>query len=94
MSNTIVTKEAERREAFREHMRGQLCPFRLKIETSATGTVRQYMMPCDPDCAALIHKADLTSYSCLRLTITHFECKNTVEVFSGLPEEVEDNASE
>lgn len=67
MTNTIMTKEMERDEAFREMMRLQKCPFRLKIETGTSGVVRQYMIECDPDCAALIHNKDKTSYSCLRL---------------------------
>ena len=73
MMNTIMTKEMERDEAFREMMRLQKCPFRLKIETGASGVVRQYMMECDPDCAALVHTTDKTSYSCLRLMNINYE---------------------
>ena len=67
MSNTITTPEMERNEAFRNIMRNQKCPFRLKTKVDATGTTYQYMMECDPDCAALIHTHDKHAYSCLRL---------------------------
>ena len=61
--STIITKEMERNEAFREMMRLQKCPFRLKIETGASGNVYQYMMECDPDCAALIYDEDKAAWA-------------------------------
>ena len=90
MMNTIMTKEMERDEAFREMMRLQKCPFRLRIETGASGVVRQYMMECDPDCAALIHSTDKTSYSCLRLMNINYEIPKgrSLTIFSsGLSKE-------
>ena len=90
MMNTIMTKEMERDEAFRETMRLQKCPFRLKIETGASGIVRQHMMECDPDCAALIHSTDKTSYSCLRLMNINYEIPKDrgLTIFSsGIPKE-------
>ena len=73
MMNTIITKEMERDKEFREMMRLQKCPFRLKIETDVSGVIYQYMMECDPDCAALINSTDKTSYSCLRLMNINYE---------------------
>lgn len=88
MMNTIMTKEMERDEAFREMIRLQKCPFRLKIETGISGVVWQHMMECDPDCAALIHSTDKTSYSCLRLMNINYEIPKdrSITIFSsGLP---------
>ena len=90
MMNTIITKEMERDEQFCEIMRLQKCPFRLKIETDASGVVLQHMMECDPDCAALVHSVDKTSYSCLRLMNVNYEIpKNSgLTIFSsGIPKE-------
>lgn len=93
MMNTIMTKEMERDKVFREMMRLQKCPFRLKIETGASGNVYQYMMECDPDCAALIHSKDRTSYSCLRLMSVNYEVPKDhgLTIFSSeIPKEEED----
>jgi hypothetical protein len=90
MSNTITTPEMERNEAFRNIMRNQKCPFRLKTKVDATGTTYQYMMECDPDCAALIHTHDKHAYSCLRLMNVNYTIPGgkSLEIFSsGLPKE-------
>ena len=95
--STIITKEMERNEAFREMMRLQKCPFRLKIETGASGTVYQHMMECDPDCAALTHSADKAFYSCLRLMNVNYEIPTNrdLTIFdSGIPKEEEENECE
>ena len=84
MSNIIMTPEMERDEAFRNFIRNQKCPFRFKTETGATGTTYQYMMECDPDCAALIYPTDRKTYSCLRL----MNVSESFEIFSSsLPKE-------
>ena len=88
--NTIMTKEMERNEAFREVMRSQKCPFRLRTEVDAAGTTYQYMMDCDPDCVALIHAHDKHAYSCLRLMTVNYNIPagKSLEIFSsGLPKE-------
>ena len=89
MSNMIITKEEERRQKFRDHMKGQKCPFRLRTETGVSGIQFQYLMPCDPDCVALIHKSDLSAFSCLRLMNVNYQLKyeNGIEIFSGVEEE-------
>lgn len=90
--STIITKEMERNEAFQEKMRNQKCPFRLQIKTGASGTVYQHMMECDPDCVALIHSEDKTSYSCLRLMNINYETtgRENLTIFSsGIPKEEE-----
>ena len=95
--STIITKEMERNEAFREMMRLQKCPFRLKIETGASGNIYQYMMECDPDCAALIHSEDRAFYSCLRLMNVNYEVPeyNGLTIFaSGITTEEEENECE
>ena len=48
------------------------------------------MMECDPDCAALIHSKDKTSYSCLRLMNINYEIPKDrgLAIFSsGIPKE-------
>lgn len=96
--SAIITKEMERNEIFREKMRLQKCPFRLKIETGAiSGNVYQYMMECDPDCVALIHDKDKTSYSCLRLMNVNYkipEYRDLTIFSSGIPKEEEENECE
>ena len=95
--STIITKEMERNEAFREMMRNQKCPFRLKIETGASGNVYQYMMNCDPDCVALIYDTDKTAYSCLRLMNVDYEIpkEHGLTIFSsGIPKKEEENECE
>ena len=98
MSNTITTPEMERDEAFRNIMRNQKCPFRIRTEISAaTGTTYQYMMECDPNCVALIHTHDKYAYSCLRLMNVNYTIPagQSLEVFSsGLPKEEEANANQ
>ena len=93
MTGTITTPEMEWNEAFRNIMRNQKCPFRLKTEISATGTTYQYMMECDPDCVALIHSHDKHAYSCLRLMNVNYTIPagKSLEIFSsGLPKEGEE----
>ena len=84
----IMTKEMVRDEAFKELMRLQKCPFRLK-KVSRGSDILDEMMPCDPDCAALITKADKSSYSCLRLMSAQYPLKyeNGIEIFRGLDKE-------
>ena len=95
--SAIITKEMERNEMFREKMRLQKCPFRLKIETGTSGNVYQYMMECDPDCAALIYDGNRAFYSCLRLMNINYELPehNGLTIFSsGIPKEEEENECE
>ena len=95
--STIITKEMERNEAFREKMINQKCPFRLKIETGASGNVYQYMMNCDPDCVALIYDTNQISYSCLRLMNINYEIPEYrgLTIFSsGIPKKEEENECE
>ena len=81
---------------FRDFMRTQKCPFRI-TEKPYLGTTIQEMMPCDPDCLALLYSADDkgVSYSCLRLMRSHVQL-NDMEMFMWEPgtEEGETNASE
>ena len=93
MMNTIMTRQMERDEEFRAMMRNQKCPFRFRTETSAAGITRQYMMECDPDCLALIHQADKSSFSCLRLMNIHYNIPNggKIEIFHGIDKDEEEN---
>lgn len=86
MENTILlNKKSERDNAFRNLMKSQKCPFRLHTVSSSNETY-QYMMPCDPDCVALIHASDKSSYSCLRLTHSIYEIPkgHGIEIFGGI----------
>ena len=89
MSNTIVTKNQEREELFEAFIKEIKCPFRTMIKTDNFGTKMEYMMPCDPHCAALINRADKTAYSCLRLMSVQYPLKyeHGIEIFHGLDKE-------
>lgn len=71
--------------AFRDFMRTQKCPFRVRTGPYL-GTTVQEMMPCDPDCVALLYGTDdkSVSYSCLRLMHNHVQL-NEVEMFAWEP---------
>lgn len=86
MENTILLNEKSKRDnAFRNLMKSQKCPFRFKTRETC-GVTTQEMMPCDPDCVALIHPTDKSSYSCLRLTHSIYEIPkgHGIEIFGGL----------
>lgn len=88
MSNMIISKEAEREKAFRALIRNLKCPFRLKKMVHGSDTWEE-MMPCDPDCAAMINRVDKTAFSCLRLMSVQYplEYEHGIEIFHGLDEE-------
>ena len=88
MSNMIMTPEQERNETFREMMRLQKCPFRFK-KVRHGDDFWDEMMPCDPDCAALITQWDKSTYSCLRLMSVQYPLKyeHGIEIFQGLNKE-------
>lgn len=92
MSNMIMTRQMERDEAFRRLIQSQKCPFRFKTEVSVTGTTRQYMMECDPDCLALIHQPDKSCFSCLRLMNVHYNIPTgkAIEIFHGIDKDEEE----
>ena len=72
MKNTIILNKTDIGDAaFRQMISTQKCPFRFKTRETC-GVTTQEMMPCDPDCVALIHASDKSSYSCF---IVHRQIK-------------------
>ena len=89
MKNTIILNKTNIRDAaFRQMISTQKCPFRFKTRETC-GVTTQEMMPCDPDCVALIHASDKSSYSCLRLTHSIYEIPegHGFEIFGGIEED-------
>ena len=89
MKNTIILNKTNIRDAtFRQMISTQKCPFRFKTRETC-GVTTQEMMPCDPDCVALIHASDKSSYSCLRLTHSIYEIPegHGIEIFGGNEED-------
>lgn len=90
MENTIILNEVDERDAaFRQIISAQKCPFRFKTRKNSYGVTSQEMMPCDPDCLALLHKEDKSSFSCLRLMSVRYDVPkdNGAEIFAGVDNE-------
>lgn len=89
MSNIIMSAAQERDLQFDELIKGLKCPFRTRTHTDINGDVHQFMMPCDPKCAALINRGDKTAFSCIRLMSIQYPLKyeHGIEIFHGLDKE-------
>lgn len=90
MENTIILDKTEERDvAFRQMISAQKCPFRFKTRENSYGVTSQEMMPCDPDCLALLHKEDKSSFSCLRLMNVRYDVSKDdgITILAGVSNE-------
>ena len=89
MSNLILSNEQDRDQIFEDLIKGLKCPYRIRTHTDLNGDALQYMMPCDPQCIALIYRADKSAFSCIRLMNIQYPVKQEdgIEIFQGVKEE-------
>ena len=89
MSNLILSSEQDRDQRFEDLIKGLKCPYRIRTHTDLNGDTLQYMMPCDPQCAALINRADKSAFSCIRLMNIQYPLKyeHGIEIFHGIDKE-------
>ncbi len=89
MSNLILSNEQDRDQRFENLIKELKCPYRIRTHTDSNGDTLQYMMPCDPQCAALINRADKSAFSCIRLMNIQYPLKyeHGIEIFHGLDKE-------
>ena len=89
MSNLILSNEQDRDQKFEDLIKGLKCPYRIRTHTDLNGDTLQYMMPCDPQCVALIYRADKSAFSCISLMNIQYPVKQEdgIEIFQGIKEE-------
>lgn len=90
MSNLILSNEQDRDQRFEQLIKGLKCPFRTWTHKDPTsGDTYEYMMSCDPRCAALINREDKSAFSCIRLMSIQYPLKyeHGIEIFHGLDKE-------
>lgn len=80
------------RERFRNYIKTQKCPFRIKTVKFTSGIEEQKFMNCDPDCIALIIGDDYETYGCLRCVNAQLNAHDEWCYMYHDFEEEEDNA--